>query len=384
MAEGLAPRYQDGGQVDALARVDPEHPNLTAAIERSLSADDATTAARLTWALWMYWWLRGHLAHGRRLAESVLEHQLPAGVLSRAELAAATMAFALDDVAAARRWWSSARAHAGDDPVAMANAVAGEGLAALAVGDLVEAAERFEHARSVAERAGPDGEWTRGLSLIWLGTVHSPRGRCQRRCRSHRAGSGLGPGPRGPADSYIALTTSRRWSWAEATTLAPASTSRRVCGFRGRQATTPTWPTCSTRVPSWRPPRAHARVPILLGAAQTIRESIGSRGYGYYRPDPAATEAAAREAQQHLGQDRYDDALDVGRRLHPSKPPTSPWRSRQPRAETRTPPGHLAVSVVWGALGVRVLMRRNRVRSFEPRSQRDHHPWHHNTICLIG
>lgn len=63
----------------------------------------------------------------------------------------------------------------------------------------------------------------------------------------------------------------------------------------------------------------HAWVPILLGAAQTIRETIGSRGYGYYRPDPAAISGAAREAQQHLGPDRYDDAVDVGRRLSPEE-----------------------------------------------------------------
>ena len=172
MAEALAPRYQDGGQVYALARVDLEHSNLTAAIERSLAADDATTAARLTWALWMYWWLRGHLTHGRRLAESVLDHELPEGVRARAELAAATMAFALDDVTAALRWWSAALEHADDDPVVTANAVAGEGLVALAGGDLVDAAERFELARSVAEQGGAEGEWTRALSLIWLGTVH--------------------------------------------------------------------------------------------------------------------------------------------------------------------------------------------------------------------
>ena len=39
------------------------------------------------------------------------------------------------------------------------------------------------------------------------------------------------------------------------------------------------------------------------------------RGYGYYRPDPAAIEAAATEARTHLGPDRYDDALDTGRGL---------------------------------------------------------------------
>ena len=70
LAEETGPRYRDGGQVAALARVDLEHPNLTAAAERRLAADDPVTPARLAWALWMYWWLRGHHAHGRRLAEA--------------------------------------------------------------------------------------------------------------------------------------------------------------------------------------------------------------------------------------------------------------------------------------------------------------------------
>src|SRR5262245_61145029 len=106
----------------------------------------------------MYWWLRGHHAHGRRLSEAALAHELPAAVRPRAELAAATMAFAMDDVRGAREHWLAAEAHAGDDHVAMANSVAGLGLAALAVGDLVFARQQFESAIPHAEAGGPDGE----------------------------------------------------------------------------------------------------------------------------------------------------------------------------------------------------------------------------------
>ena len=61
----------------------------------------------------------------------------------------------------------------------------------------------------------------------------------------------------------------------------------------------------------------HARVPLLLGAAQAIREAQGAQGYGYYRPDPATITAAADDARSHLGPDRYDDALDTGRGFSP-------------------------------------------------------------------
>ncbi len=320
LAEGLAPRFRDAGQVDALARADLEHPNLTAAIERSLVADDAETAARLSWALWMYWWLRGHLTLGRRLAESVLEHALPRGVLPRAELAAATMAFASDDVGGAQVWWSAALAHAEDEPVTTANAVAGQGLVALARGDLATAAERFDCALPIAERGGADGEWTWALAHIWLGTVrllegdadgaltHMEQGLDSARSRGDRLTSyialynlaqvELGRGDHGSAGEYLeeGLRLSRQTGdLAQVAYLLDATAVLEAA--RG----------------------VHESVPVLLGAAQMIRETTGSRGYGYYRPDPAATESAAREAQLRLGEDRYDDALDVGRRLSPDE-----------------------------------------------------------------
>ena len=320
MAETLAPRYRDGGQVDALARVDREHPNLTAAIERSLAAGDATTAARLSWALWMYWWLRGHLTLGRRLAESVLEHELPAGVVSRAELAAATMAFALDDLTAALGWWSSALAHAEDDPVTTANAVAGEGLVALTRGDLDTAAERFELARPIAERGGTDGEWTRALSLIWLGTVRLLEGDADGAVAHIEQGLDSARARGDRLTSYIALYNLSQVEMGRGNhTRARAHLEEglRLSRQTGDLANLAYLLDASAVLEAAR--GIHSRVPVLLGAAEMIRETIGSRGYGYYRPDPAATEGAALDARQRLGEDRYDDALDVGRRLSPDE-----------------------------------------------------------------
>ncbi len=320
MAEELAPRYKDSGQVDALARVDLEHPNLTAAIERSLAAGDATTAARLTWALWMYWWLRGHVVLGRRLAESVLEHELPLTVLPRAELAAATMTFALDDIAAALGWWSSALAHAEDDPVAMANAVAGEGLAALAHGNLATAADRFERARPIAEQAGADGEWTRALSLIWLGTVRLLDGDADAAVAHIRLGLDSARARGDRLSSYIALYNLSQVEMSRghhARAGEHLEEGLRLSRQTGDLANLAYLLDASAVLEATR--GAHARVPVLLGAAQAIREAIGTRGYGYYRPDPAATQRAAHAAQQHLGDEGYDDALDIGRRLSPDE-----------------------------------------------------------------
>src|SRR5437762_2867969 len=45
-----------------LARLDREHDDVRAALRWVIDDGDAETAIRLTWALWTFWWLRGHFA----------------------------------------------------------------------------------------------------------------------------------------------------------------------------------------------------------------------------------------------------------------------------------------------------------------------------------
>ena len=53
------------------------------------------------------------------------------------------------------------------------------------------------------------------------------------------------------------------------------------------------------------------------GAAEAVREAAGADVYGYYKPDEALREQSATSAQVALGNDAYDDAVDVGRSLTP-------------------------------------------------------------------
>jgi len=320
LAEEVAPRYRDSGQVAALARADADHPNLTAAVETFLAAGDAGSAGRLCWSLWLYWWLRGHHGHGRRLSEATVVHELPAGVRPLAELAAATMCFAMDDVPAARTHWDAALAHAGDDAEARGNSVAGIGLAELASGRLAEATELFAAARIPATAAGLPGEWTVALSWIWSGTVALL----------------LGDADRALAEIERGLESARRRGDQLSTYIALYNLSQ-VELARGRPDRARAYLDEGTRLSLETRDHAnlaylldaaavvearqgtHSRVPLLLGAAQGIRDALGSFGYGYYRPDPAAIADAAGEARRHLGADRYDDALDLGRGLEPDR-----------------------------------------------------------------
>lgn len=321
LAERAEPQYQRAEQVTWLARIDAEHANLTAAIERCLATGAADQAARFTWALWLYWWLRGHVVHGRRLAEAVLGREVRTDLRPRAELAAATMAFAMDDIEASRRWWSAAveGTKGSPDLVSTANAVAGLGLAELASGDLEKAERRFRETVPIAEAAGPGGEWTAALNQIWLGTVGllagDPDGAAEHIERGLASARGRGD----RLTSYVALYNLAQVEVARGRpdlARGHLADGMRLSLETGDLANLAHFLDASAVLEA--AADVHARVPLLVGAAQAIRETIGARGYGYYRPDPEAAIKAIDEARRHLGADRYDDALDVGRALSPN------------------------------------------------------------------
>jgi tetratricopeptide (TPR) repeat protein len=274
----------------------------------------------MAWELWLYWWLRGHHEHGRRLAEHVLVHSdvLAPDVHARAALAAATMAFAMDDVGAAATWWSRARDHAAHDPVAMSNAVAGAGLAALVDGDLAAARRHFEDALVLAETAGPEVEWTWALAHIWLGTVALLGGDADEAVRMIEVGLASAERRGDRLTSYIALYNLFQVELGRGDHDAARrhlEDGTRLSLETGDQANLAYLLDAGAVLAA--ASGQHARVPLLLGAAQAIREAQGARGYGYYRPDPDAIRAAADDARARLGGDRYDDALDTGRGLAP-------------------------------------------------------------------
>jgi predicted ATPase/DNA-binding CsgD family transcriptional regulator len=72
LAERAAPALRGPGGAAWLARLDPEHDNLRAALDWAIAAGEGAVAAGLGAALWRYWWLRGFLGEGRRHLEAIL------------------------------------------------------------------------------------------------------------------------------------------------------------------------------------------------------------------------------------------------------------------------------------------------------------------------
>ena len=78
LAERAYPELRGERQGEWLEKLEHENGNLRAAMGWAVSAGETETASRLGWALWLFWWLRGHQREGRRWMEMLLEQDSPA------------------------------------------------------------------------------------------------------------------------------------------------------------------------------------------------------------------------------------------------------------------------------------------------------------------
>ncbi|MEU5097967.1 helix-turn-helix domain-containing protein [Streptomyces sp. NPDC020996] len=316
LAERAASQYRGADQVRWLEVTDAEHGNMTRAIHWALCDGSAETAGRLCWALWLYWWLRGHLLYGRRTLEAVLEGPLSGPLHTRVLCSAASMAFAQGDYEVARGRWRQAygQAEAAGDLEGQALSLPGIALCALATGDPWTAASLLRGAVPVAERAGARSEWIGALIHVWLGTAvmletgpaqavpHIERGLAAARRRGDRLAiyvalfnlsqARIEQGDHERARAHLEEGVRLSEQTRDLANLAYFLDVLAVVEDAAGQS---------------------ARVAVLLGAAQSLREAVGSDVYGYYRPDESLRRTAADRARAALGGDAYDDAVDLGR-----------------------------------------------------------------------
>jgi len=105
LAEEAEPELKAEGQVAWLERFEREHDNLRAGMRWLLERGESEKATRLGWALWLFWWIRGHFAEGRRSMERVLSAEgsasMPASARARALYVEGTMACGQGDTRSA-------------------------------------------------------------------------------------------------------------------------------------------------------------------------------------------------------------------------------------------------------------------------------------------
>ena len=322
LAELAAPEYLGADQVAWLDRSERDDANLTAAITFAVRTGDGDTAGRLCWALWLFWWLRGRVLLGRRLAEEALTLEQEPQVRASTTLTAACMAFALGDLESADVRWRRAEqmALAGDDPYITAGGTAGVGLVALAQGDLGLAQEQFLRSLPYADGQGVYGDWLQSLVHVWLGTVHMVQGDLDSAVADVRRGlqSARRRGDR--LTAYVALFNLSQVAHAQGdheTAQQHLHEGIRLTQETGDLANL-VYLLEALAIVEAATGEPH-RVAVLIGAAEAVREIAGTQVYGYYKPDEALLAASAEQARALLGEDVYGDTVDAGRTLTPDE-----------------------------------------------------------------
>lgn len=310
--------FQRADQLLWLARTEADEANIMVAIERSLACGDGATAGRIVWSMWLYWWLRSQSAVGRRYSDACLERNLPNDVLSRVHLVAATLSYAGGDLAAGQQHWAEAfRLGAQDhDADVTCRGLAGTGLAAMGAGDLTAAEHDFRAALGHAAGAGKSGEWLASMVHVFLGTVFLLRGNPAGAVTEIEPGIALARQRGDRLATYVALYNLSQAAIA----LGHHAAARRhleegiLMSHETHDSANLTY-FLDTLAVVESADQAAQRVAVLLGAAQSLRETAGATVYGYYIPDESLRLAAERQARAAIGDDAYDDAVDSGRGL---------------------------------------------------------------------
>jgi predicted ATPase/DNA-binding SARP family transcriptional activator len=104
LAELAEPELLGAEQAPWLERLEIEHANFRAALRWAIDGGEPEGAARIAGSLWRFWWMRGHLAEGRRWLDEILARpgQVAPPVLARAERGAGSLANQQGDYQSAR------------------------------------------------------------------------------------------------------------------------------------------------------------------------------------------------------------------------------------------------------------------------------------------
>ncbi|MEA2547727.1 MAG: hypothetical protein QOE42_325 [Chloroflexota bacterium] len=73
LGEALTPRLSGDDQRRWLGRLERDHDNIRAVLDRAVAAGDGSNAIRLGFAMWRYWQKRGHLAEARRRLQEMAD-----------------------------------------------------------------------------------------------------------------------------------------------------------------------------------------------------------------------------------------------------------------------------------------------------------------------
>jgi predicted ATPase/DNA-binding CsgD family transcriptional regulator len=319
LAEEARPGLRAEPQVGWLGRLERENGNTRGALSWALSEGEIVTAARLGFALWMFWWTRNRQPEGRRWLEAILAkgEDLPPWLRRRALVATEAMAFGQGDLEAVVRCAEEQLESSlkdGGDAYAESFAHAGTGLVNTLQGDFEAATSRLQRALPLFHEAAEEG--MAAQSHVWLGTVLLLQGDHEGAERRFEEGLALGRSIGDRLSICNALFNLAQLALARgdhdaafhlfAEGIAPSV----ELGDRGNVAyiLEALGVVAGARGETLRAAR-------LQGTSEALISAIGLRGHTYYRPDRALYDRVKAEARAALGEASFEAVMQEGRAM---------------------------------------------------------------------
>lgn len=316
LAERAASRIWGPEQGEWFDVLEKENGDLRAAIARALGRGEADVAGRFCWALWLFWWARGHHREGRGLSEAALDAGPSPEVRAKVLPVAAAMAYVQGDHDVAEGYWLEGLAVSREgDAIGAGYARAGAGLARMVRGDFSTAAERFAEALTFLGRPGREDALA-SLLHVWLGTTRLADGDAAGAEREIGAGLESARARQDPLCTYVALYNLAQLALARED-LAPASRALREgvelsARTRDRANLAHFLEALSAVAALGGDPERSA---VLTGAAEGSLSEVGVPVYNFYNPDPSLRERALEAARAGLGEQGFERSRERGRSM---------------------------------------------------------------------
>ena len=315
-AEAAKPELKGPDQVEWLERLEKEHGNLRAAMDWALSTAEAETAAKMGWALWLFWWYRSHQREGRRWMEAVLQSDLSPPSRAKVLVVAGSLAWGHGDYEQSEKYCEEAlelSQRAGDN-LRAAWARAGLGLAAMGRSDYEAVASDLQEALKSFREADEDF----GVAQVtdYLGILALTRGEEGKATQTLEEGLAVARRIGDRASAYIALynlaqvALSRGEHNRVATLFKEGITLSEQMGDRANVAY------CVEGLATVAGARGEGeRSARLIGAAEGLHEAVGVPAYVYYEPYRSEYERTMAAVRSELGEEGFEEARAEGRSM---------------------------------------------------------------------
>jgi predicted ATPase/DNA-binding XRE family transcriptional regulator len=317
LVERAEPELRGPNQVEWLDSLEKENGNFRAAMGWALSAGEVETAAKMGWALWLFWWLRGHQREGLRWMEAVLlRSDLSPALRAKALAVSGSLAYGHGYHERWERYFEEAlqlSRQVGDELVA-AWAQAGVGVAAMERSDYEAAVSYLEGA--LQSYRDVDADYGVALVFTFLGMVELIRGKEGEATAMFEKGLSLARriGDSNSADNALYNLAQISLSHGDPARAATLFEEAVIIPEQVRDRAALAY--CLEGLAVVANTRGETeRCARLIGAAEGLHEAVGIPVYVYYEPHRAPYESTVAAVRSQMGEEAFEAARADGRAM---------------------------------------------------------------------